>query len=218
MSTRIKIKGMTRIRQKPSISHLLKEARRNFERSKSVGAKGFPVALSAEGMALMSVFIGLLDPLDDEVGGDVDRAGDHEKNDAENKQDTIMVITERGLTHFRGDGGSNRAYGVRKHLRNAVVMACREQDGHGFADRASHAEHAGSQESVASSREKNAAHCLPRIGAEGQGSLAKGVRHGSQGIFSQRNDHRNAHEGQNDAAGEQIGALSCAGFSSGQMQ
>src|SRR5260221_8575841 len=170
---RIKTSGTTRIRQKLNMIHLLMIARRPLMRSKSLGANGLPVAGSSdEETAIMLNFIGFLYSLNDQVGGDVNGPGNNEQDDAENKKNPVMIVTEGCFPHFGRNGGRNRSNRISEGHRDTIVMTGCQQHGHRFTDRAAHAEHAGSEQSVASSGKENAAHCFPGIRAKSQGGLA----------------------------------------------
>src|SRR6266545_1635600 len=118
MSTRMRTSGTTRMRQKPNMSHLLKMSRRALRRSKSVAANGFVMVA-----AVMSRLVGLLDSLDDEVGGDVDAARDDEQHDAQDEEHAIMVVAMNGLAHLRRDGGRHGAHRVGEGQGNPVAVS-----------------------------------------------------------------------------------------------
>ena len=57
-----------------------------------------------------------LDPLDDQIGGQVDDKRDGEQHQADREQHAVMVAALIGFPQFRGDGGRQRANGVEAGL------------------------------------------------------------------------------------------------------
>src|ERR1051325_5239636 len=109
MSTRMRTRGMTSTAQKANMSHLLREAARTLRRSNSLGAKGLVSHVAGRLVFawFISNLVGLLHAFDDEVGGDIDAAGDDEQHDTQDEQRAVMVAAMHGLTHLGGDGGGH---------------------------------------------------------------------------------------------------------------
>ena len=166
----------------------------------------------------MSRFVALFHAFDDEVGGDVDAAGDDEEHDAEDEEHAVMLVAVDGLAHLGGDGRGHGADGIGERLRDAVAVAGGEQHGHRFADGAAHAEHARGEQAVARGGEEHAAHGFPLVRAERERGLAIAVRHGAQRVLGERDDERDAHQREDDSAGEQVRALRRAGLGAREVE
>src|SRR5688500_10627515 len=109
MSMRIASSGSTRTMQQANISHLFRVARLWRRSSCGDAAKGLAVRA---GVSLILRVRSFLHAFDDDVRGDVDPAGDHEKHDAEDEKDAVVIVAVDRLAHLRGDRGGHGADGI----------------------------------------------------------------------------------------------------------
>src|SRR5436190_16781412 len=103
MSTKMTIRGRASTTQNPNMIHLLRVTRRALRPSNSPAAKGF--ASKAAGLAgamtsLISRVVGLLHPLDDEIGGHVEATGDDKQHDAQDEQHPVVRPAIDRLAHL----------------------------------------------------------------------------------------------------------------------
>ena len=158
------------------------------------------------GLGGFSRWLFIANPLDHEVGRQVDDERHQEQHQADDEQHAIVGVAFHRLAQLGGDGGRQRADRIEQAVRDLDRVAGGHQHGHGFADRPAHPQEHGGQQSVLGGRKQHAIDDLPAAGAQRQGRLAVGIGHGLQGVLADRDDDRHAHQGQDDAAVQEIDA------------